>query len=142
MKFLSFNNRCSLWLLKKTDGEEGFTLLEAMIAAAIFGIFMMAVISMLTGAINANKLARDVTEASALAADVVERLASLPYEDADLQNNTVSWPDTEDGKYSFAISTTQDAIVDHTMSVAVTVSWRDRGITRNVTINDIIVDFI
>jgi Tfp pilus assembly protein PilV len=126
----------------RRSGEEGFALLDALIAAALFGICMMGVIGMLVHTSNTNTLARDVTEASSLAADVIERLASLPYDDADLQNNTMTEPDTEDGKYSFAIATAQDAVADNTMSIAVTVSWMHRGRTKNVTVNDIKVDFI
>jgi type II secretory pathway pseudopilin PulG len=142
MTFLQNKNRRSPVLANRTGGEDGFALIEALIASALFGVVMMGIVSMMVGSTNANRLARDVTEASALASDVIEQLASLKYENDDLQNNTVAWPDTEDGKYTFTVTTSPDAIVDNTMSIAVTVSWQDRGRTRNVTINDIIVDFI
>lgn len=142
MIFQHSKYRRSAMFPNRTGGEDGFTILEALIASALFGVFMMAIVSLVVGSTNTNRLARDVTEASALASDVIEQLASLPYENPDLQNNTVNWPDTEDGKYSFAITTSLDAIIDHTMSVAVTVTWKDRNRTRNVTINDILIDFI
>lgn len=126
----------------RRSGEEGFAILDALIAAALFGICMMGVVGMLVQTSNTNTLARDVTEASSLAADVIERLASLPYDDPDLQGNTMTEPDTEDGKYSFAITTALDAVVDRTMSIAVTVSWMNRGRVKNITIHDIKVDFI
>jgi Tfp pilus assembly protein PilV len=126
----------------RRSGEQGFAVLDALIAAALFGICMMGVIGMLVHTSNTNMLARDVTEASSLAADVIERLASLPYDDSDLQNNTMTEPDTEDGKYSFAITTALDAVADNTMSIAVTVSWLHHGRIKNVTVNDTKVDYI
>lgn len=142
MKHLRSIQNASIQSKNRRSGEAGFALLDALIAAALFGICMMGVIGMLVQTSNTNTLARDVTEASSLAADVIERLASLPYNNPDLQNNTATEPDTEDGKYSFAIATAPDAIADNTMSIAVTVSWMNRGRIKNITIHDIKVDFI
>jgi Tfp pilus assembly protein PilV len=123
-------------------GQEGFAIMEGMIAAAIFGIFMMGVISMLVGTFNTNNVSRDITEATARGADVIERLAKLPYLGGCLENNTCSEPDSQDGRYSYTINTIMNDIMDNTMSIAVTVSWRDRGRTRSVVINDIRADII
>jgi Tfp pilus assembly protein PilV len=142
MKQLRVIQHTSIQSSSRRSGQEGFAILDALIAAALFGVFMMGVIGMLVQTSHTNTLARDVTEASSLAADVIERLASLPYDDPDLQNNTMTEPDTEDGKYSFAITTALDAVADNTMLIAVTVSWMNRGRVKNITINDIKVDFI
>lgn len=142
MKHLRIIQNISIQANNRRSGEEGFAILDALIAAALFGVFMMGVVGMLVQTSKTNTLARDVTEASSLAADVIERLASLPYDDTNLQNNTMTEPDTEDGKYSFTISTALDAVADNTMLIAVTVSWMNRGRVKNITINDIKVDFI
>lgn len=142
MKHLRFFHNASTPSRNHRSGEEGFAVLDALIAAALFGVFMMGVIGMLIQSSNTNILAREVTEASSLAADVVERLASLPYDDPELQGNSKKEPDTEDGKYSFIIDAVVDEVVDHTMSIAVTVNWMHRGRAKSVTINDIKVDFI
>lgn len=142
MKHLTSIQNAAIRSENRRCGDAGFAILDALIAAALFSVVMMGVIGMLLQTSKTNTLARDVTEASSLAADVIERLASLPYDDPDLQNNTVTEPDTEDGKYSFAITTALDAIADNTMLIAVTVSWTNRGRVKNVTINDIKVDFI
>jgi Tfp pilus assembly protein PilV len=142
MKHLSSRHKAVIRPKTNKTGEEGFAILDALIAAALFGVFMMAVVSMMMHTSHTNRLARDVTEASSLAAGVIERLASLPYDDPNLQNNTVAEPDSEDGRFSFAVTTSLDSIADNTMSIAVTVSWVSQGRTRNVTINDIKVDYI
>lgn len=142
MKHLSNHPKAGTRPKRNKTGEEGFVILETLIAAALFGVSMMAVISLMLHTSHTNLLARDATEASSLAAGVVEQLASLPYDDTDLQNNSVVIPDSEDGRFSYAVTTSLDAVVDNTMLITVTVSWVKQGRTRNVTFSDIKVDFI
>lgn len=125
-----------------TAGQEGFMILEGLIAAAIFGIFMMGVMGMLVGTFNTNNVSRDITEATARGADVIERLAKLPYFGGCLETNTCTEPESDDGRYSYTINTIMNDVMDNTMSVAVTVSWRYKGRTRSVVINDIRADII
>jgi Tfp pilus assembly protein PilV len=142
MKELSSIHKLGNKVRQLSAGQEGFAILEGMIAAAIFGIFMLAVVGMLMGTFNTNNVSRDITEATARGADVVERLAKLPYLNGCLEDNTCVEPDSDDGKYSYTINTIMNDIMDNTMSIAVTVSWRDRGRTRSVVINDIRADII
>jgi type II secretion system protein I len=58
----------------------GFTLIEVMIAMAIFAIGILAVFSMQITAINQNAAARMQTEATAIAAQQLELLMALPYD--------------------------------------------------------------
>ena len=142
MKHLSRHPKAGIRPTRTKTGEEGFVILETLIAAALFGVSMMAVISMMLHTSHTNVLARDATEASSLAAGVIEQLASLPYDDTDLQNNSVAIADSEDGRFSYAVTTSLDSVVDHTMFITVTVSWVSQGRTRNITMNDIKIDYI
>jgi type IV pilus assembly protein PilV len=66
--------------------DHGFSLIEVLLAMVLFSVGMMAIASLLTrsgGGINSG---RRVTEASALAADLMERLMVLPYDTADLDD--------------------------------------------------------
>ncbi len=58
----------------------GFTLIEVMIAMAIFSIGILAVFSMQIRAISQNSAARWQTEATALAAQQMELLMALPFD--------------------------------------------------------------
>ena len=60
--------------------NKGFTLVEVMIGMAIFIIGYLAVASMQMVAIKGDTGARKVTEAATLAADRLETLMVLPYE--------------------------------------------------------------
>ena len=70
--------------VEKKSSNQGFTLLEVLIAMAIFAIGILAVGAMQINSINGNASARRATEAATWAADRVERLIALPYNDPDL----------------------------------------------------------
>ncbi len=64
--------------------KKGFTLIEVMIALAIFAIGFLAVAGMQIHALNSTTHSREVTEAQALAQREVERLRAIPLYDPDL----------------------------------------------------------
>ena len=70
-------NKKSLDTLGKS--ENGFTLVEIMVAICVLGVGLLAIASMQVGAVNANAKASDVSEATALAEFQIETLMSLPY---------------------------------------------------------------
>lgn len=117
-------------------------IIEGLIAIAVFTIVMTYITAMIVGSVKSNDLGRDITEATSLGADVVERISLLPYNDPNLQNNTYAEPDAMNGKYSFAINTATDAVLENTMLITVTVNWRYRGSSRSVIITDIKVDYV
>lgn len=67
-----------------TCAQHGFTLLEVMIAMAIFAVGILAVSAMQINSINQNAGARMQTEATSLASDAMERLLALPYDHSQL----------------------------------------------------------
>jgi prepilin-type N-terminal cleavage/methylation domain-containing protein len=96
--------------------QAGFTLIEVMIALAIFAIGILAVAAMQINAVKQNSASRMQTEATAVAEQLMERLMALPYDhdllSADLNHNphqqtvgaytinwTVSTPDPGDPVY-------------------------------------------
>ena len=69
---------------KRCDANQGYTLIEILIAMAIFAIGILAIFSMQMTATSSNALARGLTENYTAAMDKVEELLALPYNDADL----------------------------------------------------------
>lgn len=64
------------------DGpQSGFTIIEVLIAAAIFAIGILGVATMQITATNGNASARMYSEASEIAQGEIERLLAEPYED-------------------------------------------------------------
>ena len=64
--------------------NHGYTLIEVLIAMAIFAIGILAIFSMQITATGSNALARGLTENYTAAMDKVEELLALPYDDPDL----------------------------------------------------------
>lgn len=65
--------------MKLHDNQKGFTLIEALVAIAIFSIGFLAVAAMQTGALSSTTSSRKMTEALEVASSHAELLQSLPF---------------------------------------------------------------
>ena len=112
----------------------GFTLLELMIAMFVFTIGVLATLSMQVAALKSNGMARETTEAASLAADMVEQLSPLDYDQAEeLGEGNHAAGDI--GNYAISYLIQRDAIVPDTMLITVTVAWSSLGRQRTVSID-------
>ena len=71
--------------LRPPSDMSGFTFVELLVVLAIFTIAVLAVAAMQVTSINTNASARMSGEASALAANQLEALMSLPYDHGNLE---------------------------------------------------------
>ena len=92
---------------QRSKCNQGFTLIEVLIAMAIFSIGILAVANMQILSINQNASARLQTEATTLAVDWMERLLSLPYEDV-LLDEAASPFEIQHGSYTLEYSVVED----------------------------------
>lgn len=81
--------------------ENGFTMIEVLIAIAIFAIGMLAIGSMQLSATHGTTTARSNTELTAFASDWMERISRMPYNDLEDDSFTedrftASWEVMED----------------------------------------------
>lgn len=121
--------------------EKGFTIIEVMIALAIFSIGIMAAWALQTGSTRANTKARHLTSAATWASDRLERLIQLSYTHADLtagvhapapdadgidnnHNGLIDEPG-ESGPLQLTWRVTDDSPIARTKTVRVDVVWRD-----------------
>lgn len=123
---------------KHSHKEHGFTLIEVLIALAVFSIGILAVGSMQLRSTGGNTKARILTEASIWAQDRVETLMSRPYDDPTLALGDVA-SGTEhtatSGNYNFIWEVWDDTIdtswgvrpADDTKIIRVTVTGRDNN---------------
>ena len=121
--------------------EKGFTLIETMIAMAILAIGILAVTSMQITAFQGNRAARRQTEAVALAAQQLEELGALPYDDARLASGSHSESGVGPaGQYDLEWQIAPDSPLPETKTITLTVGWNSRGGQRNAEFNHIIAD--
>ena len=70
--------------MKKEIKNQGYTLIEVLIAMAIFALGFLALATLQIRSITQNASAKMITEATTMAVESLERLISLPYNHTDL----------------------------------------------------------
>lgn len=127
--------------IKKSQKDQGFTLIEVLIAISIFAVGLLAVATMQISAINVNSKAGQMTTRMTLAQDRIEKLMALPYTDPwleelgnppvnDSAGNTHQLSPTTDG-YTISWTVTDDTPFPNTKLI--TVSVTGRGKTSHLT---------
>ena len=141
-------------LLKKEQNENGFSLLEVIVAISVLTLGLLAVASMQVSAIRGNASAYGITEATSWVTDQVEKLMTLPYEHANLQDtdgdgaagledateatdDNPNAPPTH-GKYKVYWNVAVDDKANGTKTVNVIATWTDHGIQKRVSIRNMI----
>ena len=123
---------------KSNYKERGFTLIEVLIALAIFSIGILGVGTMQLRSTSGNTSARIRTEASVWAQDRVETLMLLSYDDAPLATGahqvieglyTVDWTVWDNGGGAIAGAVTQflNGITPATNTIIIEVTVTGRG---------------
>ena len=140
--------------LKKQQGEQGFTLLELIFAVSILAIGILAVATMQVSSIRGNAFAGNTSMATTWAADKIEKLIVLAYEDYNdfslsdrdgdgdggLEHATAATADHQatQGNYTIYWNVSANSLINNTKTVNVIVTWVDHGVTKNVSMRYII----
>ena len=105
--------------IKTKRDNRGFTLIEVLIAMAIFSIGILAIGSMQVTSINSNARARMHTEGYTWVVDRIERLTTLPYDDDDLTAGNHG--PVAEGTYAISWNVQDDTPLTGTKAITVTV---------------------
>ena len=133
-------NRTNATKMRKRSKEEGFTLLEVIVAISILTFGILAVASMQASSIRGNSFASGVTEGTTWAGDQVERLMALSYDSADLDADPANNPHgpVTQGRYTINWNIADDTPMTNTKTINVTVTWTDQGIQKSVSLQRVI----
>jgi type IV pilus assembly protein PilV len=104
--------------------EQGFSLIEVLIAISILAIGLLAVASMQGSASKNNVLAGSRTEAATLASEQMETLLSLDWDDGLLDPGDHQ---LVRGRYTISWNVVDNAIIDSTKTITLSVTWSDYG---------------
>jgi type IV pilus assembly protein PilV len=117
--------------MDKLKKENGFTLIEVLIALTIFAVGLLAVAALQTSAIKMNSTSNKLTNLSTLAMDQIEKLSALPYADPAFDPAGNPYQNIMNNNYTVSYSVTPDSPVPNIMTIQVTVTGR--GKTENIT---------
>lgn len=128
---------------EKTKRQEGFTLMEVIVAISILTVGLLAVASMQISAIQGNSLAGRLTKGTSIAQDKIEELLLLPYTftftHPDLiDNETNGGPHVEPNHpsgYTIRWDVTDNNPFGNTKSITVTVTWQDKGVHKTTSLS-------
>ena len=145
----------------KEASEAGMTLVEVMVAMAIFAIGVLAVGAMHVSSMRSTGTTLESTQASALAVDRMEKLMQMDYVS---DNPALTAPDLTDtdndgvgglddtgaaadrslasGQYTLFWNLANNEPLDGTVMVRIIVVWTDRGVQRRYPLEFIKVDII
>ena len=144
--------------IKSLNKENGFTLLEILVAISLLAIGLLAVASMQVMAIRGNSFSGGTMEATTLAMDRIEWLMTLDYDDANLDDTsgdgtagldnadaaTADQSDTytnDNGLlYNIYWNTARNSPAQDTTTIRVFVIWSERGVQRSLFMDSIIAN--
>jgi len=107
--------------LKKQDG---FTLIEVLVALTIFAVGLLAIAAMQTSAIRMNSTGNRITEISTVSIDRLENLMSVPY--AQLVTGTDPTPPAG---YTINWTVAPNALTLNTSTVMLTVAGKGKTLS-------------
>jgi type II secretion system protein I len=120
--------------VNKKPNETGFTLIEVLMAMAIFAIGILAVGSMQIAAMNGGASARRSTDAATIAQDQIEKIIAGNYDDLAAPADAVV-----NGRYSLNWAVAEDDLNgdgnNDAKNVTVTVTWPDQGGDRSFNLD-------
>lgn len=124
----------------KNLNEQGFTVIEVLIATTIFAVGLLAVATMMISSIRTNSQAALITEGVSRAHNKVEELLSLDYAasvlvdandngSAGLEDTTSPAADSSEllGNYNLYWNVANDIPVVDAKTIRVITTWNDRG---------------
>ena len=119
--------------------KDGIGLVEILVAMAILGLGITMVMRTLPDSNTATTRARNVSKATNLAQEKLERLMDTPYTDADLANGNHTDPDNPiEGAFTRTWTVQDDTPYTDMKRILVTVGYPTANSDSTVTIDSII----
>jgi len=113
-------------VIRRSKKDEGFTLIEVIVAISIFAIGLLAVAAMQTSAIRVNSSAARLTELNTWGMDKLEQLMALPYTDPQLQAAGSPFQETTSDGYNVTWNVINNSPVQNSTLIRITVAGKGK----------------
>jgi type IV pilus assembly protein PilV len=151
-------NRNNTTKMGKGSNENGFTLIEVIVAISILTFGILAIASMQISSIRGNSFASGTTEGTTLAGDELERLMTLPWDnpllqdtdgdaaaglnDTDFDDDPTTQDDADhqasEDSYTIYWNIADDTPITNIKTLNITVTWMDHGAQKSVSLQRVI----
>ena len=116
--------------------EEGFTLIEIMIALVVLSIGLIALAGLQMSAMRGNTLSKRMTTAVSIANARIEQIKNMPY--ANIQSESSTQITESNMTFTRQVTVSNDIPVANTKTVNVTVTWKNGAKSHTVPISTVI----
>jgi type IV pilus assembly protein PilV len=116
--------------------EDGFTLIEIMIALVVLSIGLVALAGLQISAMRGNTLSKRMTTAVSIANARVEQIKNMPY--ANIQSESSTQVTESNMTFTRQVTVNNDSPVANTKTVNVTVTWKNGSKSYMVPISTVI----
>ena len=116
--------------------EEGFTLVEIMIALVVLSVGLVALAGLQISAIRGNSFSKRMTTAVFVATERIEQIKNMPY--ANIQSESSSQVTASNMSFMRQVTVTNNSPLANTKTVNVTVTWNDGSKSFTVPFSTII----
>jgi type IV pilus assembly protein PilV len=116
--------------------DEGFTLIEIMIALVILSIGLMALAGMQVSAIKGNAFSKRMTTAVSMAGQTIEQLKNIPFNN--IQSQSASQVSQSSLNFTRQVTVINGSPIANTLTATVTITWMDGLKTYTVPVSTII----
>jgi type IV pilus assembly protein PilV len=116
--------------------EEGFTLIEIMIALVVLSIGLIALAGLQMSAMRGNTLSKRMTTAVSIANARIEQIKNMPY--ANIQSESSTQITESNMTFTRQVTVSNDIPVANTKTVNVTVTWKNGAKSHTAPISTVI----
>ncbi|MBC2696509.1 MAG: prepilin-type N-terminal cleavage/methylation domain-containing protein [Desulfobacteraceae bacterium] len=121
--------------MRKFINNNGFTLIEVLVAMVILSVGLLGTAALITGIINSNKLSNRITTATTLAQDKMEEIKSVSYSNA--VSEIRAFLPSPDNKYEREVTVVDDSPAGNMKTVTVAVFWES---SKSVSLQTILAE--
>ncbi len=116
--------------------EEGFTLIEIMVALVVMSIGLTALAAVQISAIRGNAFSKRMTTAVSIADEKLEQIKSMPY--VDIVSESSTQITQSDMNFTRQVTVTNNIPLANTKTINVTVNWSEGSKSHSVPFTTIV----